>query len=119
MPSGSWTLAMVSTVAATSSASRMPPTSGSCTRRLLWSRQYCRRLGGVHDDALADDGIERPLDQPHGAGGVGDVPRQEAVVQPRQQGLVVIDADRALQPPVRRVQGVGVVGAGDLDAGTP
>src|SRR5438270_12018425 len=117
IPSASWTSAMASTVVATSGASRMPGTSGSCTSRLPDERRRGGRLGGVHDEALADQGIEGPLDEAHGAGGLGDVPRQEAVVEPGEKGLVVVDTHRALQPPVRRVQGVGVVGARELEAG--
>src|SRR5947209_100916 len=117
MPSSSWISAMVSTVATTSSASRTPGISGSCTGGLLRWGQRSGGLGGVHDEALADHGVERVLDETDGARRVGDVPRQEAMVEPGQRVLIVVDADRALQPPVRRVQGVGVVGAGDVKAG--
>src|SRR4051794_7785059 len=117
MPSASWISAMRSTVATTSSASRIPGISGSCTGRLLGSGQRGGRLGGVHDEALADQRVEGVLDEAHGARRVGDVPRQEAMVGAGEDVLVVVDADRALDPPVRRVQGVGVVGAGDVEAG--
>src|SRR4051812_29875400 len=88
MPSASCTSAMVLTVAATSSASRTPGISGSCTGRLLWSGQRGGGLGGVHDEALADQRVEGVLDEAHGAGRVGDVPRQEPMVGASQEVLV-------------------------------
>src|SRR3954470_18874903 len=108
---------MVSTVAATSWASRIPGTSGSCTGRLLRSGQRGGGLGGVHHEALTDQRVEGVLDEANGAGRVSDVPRQEPMVGASQEVVFVVDADGALEPPVRRVQGVGVVGAGDVEAG--
>src|SRR5207302_3794017 len=67
------------------------------------------RLAGVEDEALAEHGVQGTLEQPHALGGVGDVPDEEPVVQAYEGGSVVVDTRRALQPPVRRVQGVGVV----------
>src|SRR4051812_29717271 len=112
MPSANWTSAMRSTVVATSSASRIPGISGSSTGRLLGSGRRGGGLGGVDDEALADDGVEGVLDEADGPRRVGDVPRQEPVIEPGQRMVVVVDAHGALQPPVRRVQGVGVVGSG-------
>src|SRR5438552_6349714 len=105
MPSASCTAAIDSTVAATSARSRMPGTSGGGTSGL--------RLDGVDDQALADEGVEAALDQPHRAGAGGEVPDEEAVVDAGQRGVVVAYAHDALEPPVGRVEGVGVVGAGD------
>ena len=46
-----------------------------------------------------------------------DVPDQQPVVRLHERVVVVADADRALDPPVRRVQAVGVVLAVELQAG--
>src|SRR5438046_7005824 len=96
MPSGSCTSAMASTVATTSSASRTPGISGSSTGRLLRSGQRGGGLGGVHDEALADEGVEGSFDEAHGPGRVDDVPRQEAVIRAGQWMGVGVAAARAL-----------------------
>src|SRR5207247_9023374 len=75
------------------------------------------RAGGVQDQALADERVEDALEAAHSRGRVGDVPDQEAVVETDERRPVVVHARRALQPPVRRVQGVGVVGPGHEEAG--
>src|SRR4051812_827839 len=119
MPLASWILAIVSTVLETSSASRTPGTSGSSMHPLLgWlGRRGVRvRLGCVENDALPEQGVQGLLEQADGLRPGADVPHQEAVVQLRGQGLVVVDPDRALDPPVRGVQRVGVVRTGDLEA---
>src|SRR5215475_7490823 len=68
------------------------------------------RLARVHDDALADERVERPLGRLGQRRVLHDVPDQQRVG-------VVVHADRALQPPVRRVQPVRPVMPADLEAG--
>src|SRR5438105_3691676 len=110
MPSANCTAAMDSTVAATSAMSRMPETSGRGTHGLLV-------LGRVHDEALADEGVEKALEQAYGPGAGSEVPDQEAMVEAGQESLVPAHPDCALQPPVRSVEGVGVVGPADGETG--
>ena len=68
-----------------------------------------RRLVEVDHQALAEDRVEHLLGPARGARALHDVPDQDPVVGLRQGVVVVVHADRALDPPVRRVQGVGVV----------
>ena len=75
------------------------------------------RLGRVGDEALADQRVERLLGDPRGQRLLHDVPDQQLVVRPHRQRLVVVDTEGALEPPVRRVQGVRVVGAVRLESG--
>ena len=67
------------------------------------------RGDAVEHEALAEHGREHPLGDPVERGRADDVPLEEAAVAAHQRMVVVVDADGALQPPVRRVQGVGVV----------
>src|SRR5437763_1353268 len=66
MPSGNWISAMASTVVATSAASRMPGTSGSCTGRLLRSGQRGGGLG-LHDLG-GDHAVEGAIGERQGQG---------------------------------------------------
>src|SRR5215470_15290853 len=77
---------------------------------LLW-------LACVHNDALADERVERPLGGPGQRRVLHDVPDQQPVVSAGQRVGVVVHADRALQPPVRRVQPVRPVMPADLETG--
>src|SRR5436190_4142360 len=106
-PSGSCMRAIDAAVAATSSALRIPSTNGRC-----WLMPGSRGLSEVEHHAVADDRIQGLL----GATGQGapalrlhDVPDEDLVVRLHERVLVVVDTDRALQPPVRRVEAVGVV----------
>src|SRR5215470_8549336 len=76
-----------------------------------------RRLVRVHDDALADQRVERPLGQPGHRRVLHDVPDQQPVVGAGQRVAVPVHAHGALQPPVRRVQAVRVVVPADLEPG--
>jgi hypothetical protein len=69
------------------------------------------RFGGVDDVALADQGVEGLLGEAGGQRTLDDVPDQQLVVRLHGQRRVVVHADRALDPPVRGVQGVRVVAA--------
>ena len=68
-----------------------------------------QRLAKVQNEALADERRQHPVGQPGGARTLHDVPHQQAVVGGDQRVGVVVRADQAAQPPVGRVQAVGVV----------
>src|SRR5215472_2250441 len=70
----------------------------------------------VENEALADERIEGGLRQPGQRGTAHDVPDKQLVVAAYGRVLVVVDADRAFQPPVGRVQAVRVVAACHLEA---
>src|SRR5215475_1743239 len=76
-----------------------------------------RRLMRVHDDALADQRVQRPLGEPGHRRVLDDVPDQQPVVGAGQRVAVPVHAHGALQPPVRRVQAVRVVVPADLEPG--
>ena len=67
------------------------------------------RLHGVHHQALPDQRVQRLLGEPGHGRPAHDVPDQHPVIRAGQPVLVVVHADRALEPPVRRVQPVRVV----------
>ncbi len=67
------------------------------------------RLLGVHDEALAEDGVERPVEGVEPRRLRRDLPHEEVVVLAHRPRVGVVHADRALEPPVRRVQRVRVV----------
>src|SRR5207302_9121811 len=102
IPSRSCTSAMASTVAATSSAARTPPTSGSGTDGFPRRRDRWRdpgRLGHVDDQALARDRVEGPLEDAQRRARMDDVPHEQAVVEANRPGPLVAHADRAPEPP--------------------
>src|SRR5699024_4236538 len=68
------------------------------------------RAAGVDHEALAEHRVQEALGPAGGGGGLRDVPDQEAVVGLDEGVVVVGGADRALQPPVRAVEGVGEPG---------
>src|SRR5262249_49838728 len=131
-PAGSWTAAMLSAVARTPAASSTPGTVGTAARargpgpawaapsrtgmRALRAARPAPRphppgggLAGVEHQALADERVQRPLGQPGGGWALHDVPHQQPVVGAGQRMVVVAHPDRALEPPVGRVQAVRVV----------
>src|SRR5215470_10176774 len=142
-PDSSCAAAMVSPVARISASVSTPPTAGarpgreraygincpeSSRARLsptgMRLRRRCRdrngnrraqRLMRVHDDALADHWVERPLGQPGHRRVLHDVPDQQPVIGAGQRVAVPVHAHDALQPPVRRVQAVRVVVPADLE----
>src|SRR6476469_5857354 len=63
-----------------------------------------RRLVGVDDQALAEDGVEQPLGGAGQPGAVRQVPDQEPVIGP-DGGRVALDPERALETPEGCVQG--------------
>src|SRR3546814_6786828 len=72
---------------------------------------YCHTLS-LHDAlpiSLADDRVEHRPGPLQDLGLLHDLPHQQLVIGPHQQVLVVVDADRALDPPVRGVQSVRMV----------
>src|SRR3954447_8107539 len=130
-PSADCSAAMAATVCRTWSALSTPGTSGRSgsgtgeSRRLLVGRAdgvpaLAAGLGGVDDEALPQDRVQPPLGRPGQPRASGQVPDEQPVVGAGQRG-VAVDADRALEPPVGGVQGVGVVRAGGLqtDGGQP
>src|SRR5699024_6108536 len=121
-PDDFWTEAIHRPVARTASASRTPGTLGTARARTCSSlrvrttRSGPRGLAEVEHDRFAEHRVEQLL---RGAGDprpLHDVPLQELVIGLRQRVIVVLRADRALEPPVRRVQRVGAPGAGDLES---
>ena len=66
-------------------------------------------LAEVEHHALADQRVEDLAGVLERLGLLHDLPDQEPVVRLGERVVVVVDADRALDPPVRRVQAVGVV----------
>ena len=112
---------MESTVAATS-VGEHAVRSFLARFRSGFSRNRARNGGGgrllqVEHKALAEQRVEGALEQADGAETAGDVPDQEAVVEADGGHVVAPDADQTAQPPVGDVQGVGVVGAGEAQAG--
>src|SRR3954452_14774542 len=81
---------------------RTPESSGTNTSDL--------GLVEIDHETLSDDGIEGTVDNTRRRWSRSDVPDEHAVVQPRQN-VIALDADGALQPPVRRVQPVRMVRA--------
>src|SRR5438309_1910885 len=80
-------------------------------------RSRMGRLAQVDDQALADDRVQQPLGDPGEARGAHHVPDQQPVVTGDERVLVLLDPHGALQPPVRRVQGVRVMTGDRLEAG--
>src|SRR5688500_11381796 len=113
-PSGSCTAAIAAQVSATSARLKIPGTSGSsrCDIGWLLSRRcpLLERTLGVDDEALPQDGIERLAQRRQPTGTVRQLPYEEVVVAlNRPGGVGALDARRAPQPPVRRMQRVGMV----------
>src|SRR5690606_26519732 len=104
-PSASCIPTIVAAVRATSSAVRTPSRKGICG---LTGRSG-PGLAEVEHHALADERVEQLAGDLQRLGLLHDLPHQELVVGPCQRVSVVGDAHRALDPPVRRVQAVGVV----------
>src|SRR3954464_5476339 len=78
------------------------------------------RLTEVEDDALADDGVEGALGDAGRQRVADDVPDEDAVVAADERATkpgVLPDADRTLEPPVRRVQAVRVMSRVVLETG--
>src|SRR5215831_20060207 len=66
-------------------------------------------LARVEHQALADERVQRTFRHPGRGRALHDVPHQQPVVGARQRVIVVAHPDRALEPPVGRVQTVRVV----------
>src|SRR5258708_3156095 len=108
LPSGSWTAAIASTVASTSSKASTADASGRC---------IAGRFRHVQDQALAQHGVETALQVSRPGRASDHLPGQEAMVDAGQQGIVAPHPDYAFQPPVGRVQGVGMGTAAGHQAG--
>src|ERR1022692_3604522 len=109
-PSRCCTAAIAAPVALTSSAVKMPATSGTQKD----GRGRCelsgwRMLVRVDDEALADQRIQGLISEPGNRRLAHDVPDQQPVIAARERVIIVVHADRALEPPVGRVQRVGMV----------
>src|SRR5437764_11400458 len=114
-PLGSWAAAMVRPVARTSSADTTPASAGSSGRDT--GRSGC--LSGfvrVDDEALAEQGVEGLLRRAGEPGPLHDVPHQHAVIEPRRRTLAT---ERAVEPPVGRVQRMRVMRSARLEADRP
>src|SRR5680860_1328973 len=114
LPSGSWIAAIAAQVSAISARDNTPGTSGSRSRGdiVLLSGRWLLDPGlhRVDHQALAEHGVERAVEELRPRGSIGELPHEEVVVaahRPRQVGA--LDAHRAAQPPVRRVEGMGMV----------
>src|SRR5437899_829165 len=105
LPSGSWMVAMASTVSSNSAALTIPSTWGSRCSRVIRSSDLLR----VEHQALAQHGVERPVEVRDPPRLTLDLVHEELVVLPHRPRAGVVEAERALQPPVRRVQRVRVV----------
>src|SRR6476660_9822443 len=120
LPSGCCTAAIASTVCATCAPVRMPATSGVFSSPKAALPPFRARrwdLLAVHDQALAEHGVERALGDAGPTRVVLDEMTEELVVTLDRRRVGVVEAVRALQPPVRRVEGVRVVRAPQEAAG--
>src|SRR5215467_10400362 len=89
---------------------RMPATSGiQPAGRDRRDASGCNMLIRVDDEALADERVQRLVGDPGGGWLAHDVPDEDLVVGTGERVIVLVDAYQAFQPPVRRVQPVGVV----------
>src|SRR4051812_48579240 len=103
---------MASTVSSSSVAVMTPSMSVSTC-----SRVTSTDLLGVDDEALAEHGVERAVEGGGPAGLAHDLVGEEVVVLAHRPGARVVEPERALQPPVRRVQRVRVVRAAQPQPG--
>src|SRR3954462_3727244 len=113
-PEGSCWAAIEPAVATRSSRVKIPGTASGRRMRPLPRCRY-GGFGEVHDDALADHRVQHAVGQAGGERALHDVPDQEPVVGAGGRVGVVVHADGALDPPVRRVQAVRVVVPADLE----
>src|SRR4051794_30852106 len=119
IPVSSCSEAIHSAVWTTSSAEIPPSTSGN--RDMTVDRPARRPVGrdagvvlaGIDDVALAEHRGSGSLDHLHAAWLFGDLPLEHAPVRVDCSVFFSLHPPRALQPPVRRVQGVRVMAAGD------
>ena len=80
--------------------------------RRRWGGASCGHdLAGVHHEALADQRIEHRVSHPSGQRSLHQVPYEQPMVGAHERVIVrrAGRPDRAAQPPVGRVQAVGVV----------
>src|SRR5262245_20934947 len=115
LPSRCWTDAIASTVCATCARVITFATSGSAAGNVSLAKAALppRRHGGRHllavdDEALAEHRVERAFGDGGPARVVLDEIAEEVVVALHRRGLGVVEAVRALQPPVRRMERVRV-----------
>src|SRR5262245_18415547 len=80
--------------------------TAGAARRTAGAGRLGARFARVEHQALADERVQRTLGQLRGRRVLHDVPHEHPVVGARQRMAVVADPDRALEPPVRRVQAV-------------
>src|SRR3954469_9105276 len=103
LPSGCCTDEIQSTVCAIWSPVRMPATSGSFNSAKTALPPSCARpwhFFPVHDQALAEHRVERAFGDARPARVVLDEVAQEVVVSLDRRGFGIVEAVRALQPPV-------------------
>src|SRR5262245_53644999 len=120
LPFGSCTDAIAATVCAIWARVRTPSTSGrvsSCKAALLPSRHGRRHFLAVEDDALAEYRVERTFGDARPPRVVLDQHAEEVVIPADGCRFRVVDAVRALEPPVRRVERVRVVRAAQEEPG--
>src|SRR3954466_15129860 len=108
-PSGCCTHAIPSIVCAISSGVMMPGTSGSSLRMR-------RDLFSVQHDALAEHRVERALESCRPLRVALDAHAEELVVALHRDRVGVVETERALQPPVRRVERVRVMRSALVEA---
>lgn len=69
---------------------------------------WWRRFAEIDNQALAEQGIEQGFQHPGQPRSGHNIPGEESVVECHRQG-VAGKSDQTFEPPVRRVQGVGMV----------
>ena len=75
-----------------------------------------RRLRGVVNDAFTDEWVQHPIGDTSGLRCLDDVPLQELSVGGNEPVVVVGRPDSAFQPPVRRVQRVGLMRSVEVES---
>src|SRR3954447_21833042 len=120
MPVSSCSEAIHSAVWTTSSEEIAPSTSGSrdMTVHPVNRRRVGLLLAGIDDVALAEHRRGGSLHNLQAAWLLGDLPLEHPPVGVDHAAVVSSHTDRALEPPVRRVQRVCVMAAGDGQSGT-
>src|SRR4029078_413514 len=120
LPSDCCTDAIASTVCAIWAPVRMPATSGSFDSAKTALPPFCARpwhFFSVHDQALAEHRVERTFGDSRPPRVVLDEVAEEVVVSLDGRDFGIVEAVRALQPPVRRVERVRVVRTPEEAAG--
>src|SRR3954453_18383067 len=120
LPSGSWTAAIAATVSSTCRGGMSPSTSGSsCSVKASFPpfRHRGSDLLAVEHDALPEHRVQRPLGGERPARVLLDQRTQEVVISANRCRVGVVEPERALQPPVRRMERVRVMRSAKKESG--